>query len=106
METLLTVLIGAMAGAIPGIIAWWLNRKKTKADTADVLVGTAMEMMENLKQRVKELEKEQAELKNEQKRQGIEIEKLRKGAQRLINQIRQLGHEPAWTLEEMDNNKE
>lgn len=102
MDTFLTIIAGAFAGAVPGLIMWYLNRKKTQADTADVLVGTAMEMMKKLQERVSELECDYEMLNSEYKRLSGENKKLRKGVGLLINQLKENGYVPAWILEEQE----
>jgi hypothetical protein len=94
-STITTILISALVSSIPVIIAWLVNRKKNKAEAADILVGSSMKILEKLEERVTGLELELDDMRSENKR-------LRNGVGRLINQLRQLGYEPAWTLEQMD----
>lgn len=89
METLLTVLAGGIAGAIPGIIAWLLNRKKDKAETADTLVDISMKLIAPLEKKIKDLENKVILLENENK-------ELRSDINRLVTRIRK--YEPDFTL--------
>ena len=95
METLLPVIAGGIAGAIPGIIAWLVNRKKNKADTAETFVKIARDLVAEFEKRVADLEAELATMKAENR-------KLRRGIERLIAQIKHLGYEPDFTLEDKE----
>lgn len=90
METLLTVLAGGIAGAIPGIIAWMVNRKKNKAETAETLVDISMKLIQPLKNKLQDLEDKVAELEAENK-------KLRTDVDRLVKRVRK--YEPEFTLD-------
>ena len=95
MEALFAVIAGGIAGAIPGIIAWLVNRKKNKADTAETFVKIARNLVAELEKRVADLEFDLATMKAENK-------KLRNGIGRLIAQIKNLGYEPDFILEDKE----
>ena len=95
MEILGIILTAAIAGTIPGVIAWLVNRKKNKADTAETFVKIARNLIEEFEKRVADLEIDLATMKAENK-------KLRNGIGRLIAQIKQLGYEPDFVLEDKE----
>ena len=95
METLLTVLTAALAGSIPGVIAWLVNRKQNKANTAETFVKIARDLVAELEKRVNDLEFDLDKMKAENR-------KLRRGIERLIVQIKHLGYEPDFVLEDKE----
>lgn len=101
---------GAVVAATPGIIALIANRRKTKADTAQVLVGTSLSMVTKLEDQVKNLSikvEECAKMKEDfrilEAKVGV-LEKenvyLREGVGVLIGQLRKRGIEPEFVLAE------
>ena len=95
MEILGIILTAAIAGTIPGVIAWLVNRKKNKADTAETFVKIARNLIEEFEKRVADLEIDLAKMKAENR-------KLRRGIERLIAQIKHLGYEPDFILEDKE----
>ncbi len=49
-------LIGALGAAIPALLSAWFVRRKTKAETADIITGAAGRLVEQLERRITDLE--------------------------------------------------
>jgi len=113
----LGVTIGAGLGALPGLLALRLQRRKVaqeealqKITAADALTGAALSLVEPLGRRIGELElimqtqnKRIAELQARLDAQARQIAELQtanrtlcEGVSRLSHQVRALGYEPVW----------
>lgn len=95
METIITALIALTAGVLSGIISARAGRRKNDADAANAITDAATALVEPLTRRVDELEKELKILRPLPER----VRRLLAGINRLVEQIRCLGHEPVWTPE-------
>ena len=91
-----------------GLLLYRSQRGKNKADAADLLTGSALDMVKRWETRVKELEaqveeqgKEIHELERRVRVLENENERLRDGAERLEGQVVSLGHVPVWTREKL-----
>jgi predicted RNase H-like nuclease (RuvC/YqgF family) len=93
----------ALMAALGSLIVAVESRHKQKADAADMISKAATSLVEPLEGRVKELEKEVKILRAENRTLRDQVEKLEDDNQRmkdgiaiLIDQIKKLGHNPAW----------
>lgn len=95
METIIAAIIGLITGAVSGLISARAGRKKSDAEAAHAITEAATALLEPLTNRVASMEQELQQL-----RPLPEIvRRLRVGINRLIEQIRCLGHEPVWVPE-------
>lgn len=102
MDEILSTIIAASAGVLSGVIAAKAGRKKNDADAASSITEAAMSLVEPLTKRVEVLETGRVEAEKELKilRPLPElVKRLMAGIDKLIEQIRCLGHEPIWTPE-------
>jgi uncharacterized protein HemX len=111
----------AVVGATPGILSFYSQRKKDKveeqkaqAEIADLLTEAAAMLIEPLKDRVVDLEsvvaKQETRLETQKDKLDLYEERFKKyakmqyglcsGIRLLISQLNQLGHEPAFVLDE------
>ena len=117
MQVILGILGSILVASIPGFIALWGSRKKTKADAADTLVGTSLDILEELRKQNKELREQNKELKTQNTellKQGRDYDKLEEelnqanerieylisGIKTLIGQLRKRGINPEFVLPE------
>lgn len=56
MAGLESLLVGAIAALIAGLIAWAAGRRKASSESINILTGTALSLVEPLRLRVNELE--------------------------------------------------
>ena len=93
----------AFFGNVVALLGWWSQRGKRKADMAEILTGSALDMVKRWEKRVKELEsrvdQQGEEIRELKARVGVLEEEnldLVAGAKRLTGQIESLGHAPVW----------
>lgn len=97
-EVIVPIII-ALIAAIPGILSLWRGRKKENADTANVLVGTSLELLKEVKEKAEKAEsdivilknnlaKEKEEHKIESMNQQSKIENLQAQVNKLSDQIK------------------
>lgn len=89
---IISAAIGATAGILTGLIAARAGRRKNDAEAAQKITEAATQLVIPLSNRIEALEKELEQIRPM-------IKKLLAGIERLIKQIRCLGHEPVWTPE-------
>jgi uncharacterized coiled-coil DUF342 family protein len=68
--------VGGLGGLATALTVF-LQRKKFKAEAADVLTDTALTLVEPLQQRVKEVTAEAREARDETRRSRVEVAELR-----------------------------
>lgn len=107
-------IIIAIIGAIPGVIALLLRfvehkpeSHKKEADAASSLVGTSLEIVDEFKQRIMELEKKLdaankriKELEAERERSDKRIQQLEHGLKLLTKQVKEMGQKPVFEVNE------
>ena len=106
-----TLIVALIANGV-GLLLWKPRRKKLEAEATDILTGTAMDLIKEMKEQIAELQ-ESDELKEQQiiklqrriddLRERVKVlEKenayLREGAMQLENQVVELGREPIWKV--------
>jgi len=106
-----TLIVALVANGV-GLLLWKPRRKKLEAEATDILTGTAMDLIKEMKEQIAELQ-ESDELKEQQiiklqrriddLRERVKVlEKenayLREGAMQLENQVVELGREPIWKV--------
>jgi hypothetical protein len=64
---------GGLGAATSAVIRW----RKTNADAADVITDTALILVEPLKQRIQELDREVSRLRNEARQTANELRRIR-----------------------------
>ncbi|MEU8158054.1 hypothetical protein AB0B94_30745 [Micromonospora sp. NPDC048986] len=69
-------ILGGLGGAA-AIATVWLQRKKFRADAADVITDTALTLVEPLKTRVSELQSEVRDARHQAKAANAEVAELR-----------------------------
>lgn len=105
VQILITVvgLLGG-AGGIAAVATVAVQRRKLKADTADVLTDTALQLVEPLKARVRELEGEVQTTRRSAVAANSEVERLRDSVRDLATVVRRWRAEilaPDATLEHL-----
>jgi len=70
-------------------------------NAATVVVEMQNRQIDNLMEKVDELDKKYTELSEEHERLRNYIKLFRAGVKKLVNQVEDLGIEPVWTLEEL-----
>ena len=97
MDVSIIISLIALVGTIINIVASVKKNNaeasKTDAEAAGTLVDTSMKVLGQLETRVKCLEEELINMRKQN-------QKLRAGIRVLIDQLRKLGYEPAWVLED------
>jgi hypothetical protein len=88
----ITGLIGLGAGVLSAIVTSLAMRRRNAADASKAITEAAVALVGPLEDRIATMEKELKKLRPLEHR----VEELRAGVQRLIDQIRCLGHEPVW----------
>jgi len=106
-----TLVVALVANGV-GFLLWRPQRKKLEAEAADILTGTAMDLIREMKEQIAELQ----ESDKQKEQQIIELQGriddlrervrvlekenayLREGAMQLENQVVDLGREPVWTV--------
>jgi len=106
-----TLVVALIANGV-GFLLWKPQRKKIEAEAADILTGTAMDLIKEMKEQIAELQ-ESDELKEQQiiklqrriddlreRVKALEEENayLREGAMQLESQVVDLGREPIWKV--------
>jgi hypothetical protein len=91
------ILIAAVA-ATPGLLVALLNRRKLDADASAVATQTALSLIQPLRTEV-------AALKEEVGRLQSQVARFRRGIRLLCGQVRRLGEEPVWELDEDDGDR-
>ena len=93
----------AFFGNVVALLGWWSQRGKRKADMAEILTGSALDMVKRWEKRVKELEKkvdcQGEEIRELKARVGVLEEEnfdLAAGAKRLVRQVEREGLVPDW----------
>jgi prefoldin subunit 5 len=96
----------ALLASVPGIAAllkdWIKSRKemeKLDADAADVLVGTSLDIMKEMKESIEKLQARVLELEALTKVQGTRIAELETGVRTLVRQLEELEQEPAFRID-------
>jgi len=86
-DVIFGALIGALAGIVSGVIAARAGKRKNDADAAQAVSEAAANVVKNLigplNKRIDQLE--------------AELNEYKSGVEKLIKQIRDLGHKPSWT---------
>jgi hypothetical protein len=95
METIIAALVGLAAGVLSGLIAALAGKRKVSADAAKAITDAATALVTPLTVRIETLERELIGLRPLPEL----VKRLRRGINKLIEQIRCLGHEPVWTPE-------
>ena len=104
MEENTVIWVVALIGAIPGVLALIAQlfkvkrqNKKIESDITAQITEAASTMLEHMKDQIEGLEEDVKTLKCESIANKLEIVRLITGINRLIAQIRALGHNPVWT---------
>jgi hypothetical protein len=95
----LQAILGALGGLAGGgaLLGTLLQRKKFRADAADVLTDTALTLVEPLKVRVKELEHQGIEDRQKMRNLEDEVAKVRRALQAVYEAVL----DPAATIERL-----
>ena len=104
-EALLIAVVGAIASVVTSLIVAALQgykwrtgeQPKSAADAAQSLTDTSLAIVTSMRADVEIMKKEISELREENealKNQLDEMETVRDWAERLVHQVRSLGHEP------------
>lgn len=111
MEPLI-IIISALIGALPSLLAFiWLGRKylaetqklkaeteKTEVDSAETITEAALKLLDPMKRRITELEQRVQELEEQVQKQDEFILKLLNGAAMLQHQVEETGEEPVFVI--------
>ena len=99
-QIIVTIVVAVVAAA-PGLVSLIIQRRKAQAETADVLIDTAMSFVEPLRVELKSLRAEIDMLKSDNIALTIRVRHLenengdlREWADRLVNQVRSMRGEP------------
>ena len=105
---LVSGIVALLVAGIPTTVSWFLarsQRRKTDADTADVLTGAALKIVEKLQTQVEKLEKKVLVLEGDLKIQRGALKTmtelnvgLLRGTIILTEQLIGLGEEPCWAI--------
>jgi len=96
METIWTALIAAASAIIGAVITGLFLRRKTEAETTDLIVKSATSLIEPLNKQVESMQKQLDRQKKIIQSYGQRMVVLMKGIQCLVDQIGTLGHDPCW----------
>ena len=102
LPVIVALTVAAIGNAV-AFLGWWSQRGKRKADLADVLTDSALDMVKRWEKRVKGLElkvdAQGEEIRELKARVGVLEEEnfdLVAGARRLAGQLESLGITPLW----------
>jgi hypothetical protein len=96
MDTSLFASLIALVVAIGGVITAIATRRKTAAEASEVITDSAMKLLEPLNKRIAALEKQT-------EHQEKEIQALRRGVTKLIQQLRENHIDPVWIPEQVES---
>jgi peptidoglycan hydrolase CwlO-like protein len=101
----IVAIVVAFLALIPSVLLYNRERRKTQAETTDILTGAALDLVKQLKTEVTELRAYVASLDAEIGRLKLEnaqlrhrVDELTRGAKRLQGQVEAMGQPPSWTV--------
>lgn len=95
MESYQIAIVSGTLAALPGVLALWAQRRKVQADTASVLTGAALQMVEEARAEAKAAREEARLLRTELLAARDEVANIRNQLVSAMERVRQLEAENA-----------
>jgi len=86
----------AIVGAVAAIGGLWTTYLSSRISALDGLIDQLQEEVSRLRESLRQAEEESAQLRREMNALEVRLSRLQIGVGRLIQQIKDLGHEPVW----------
>lgn len=96
MATVWIALIPSFLTMLTVVGGWLYTRKKDNAESESVTVGTALNLVETLREEMDSLRQRVSHLEAQQKADRQLIDHLSTGTEALRGQVEELGHHPVW----------
>lgn len=101
----IAAIVVAVIALVPSLLLYARERRKTEAESTDIVTGAAIDLVKQLKIENSELRAHVTNLETDVNRLKTDIaqlracvEELRRGAKRLQGQIESMGQPPVWTV--------